>query len=138
VTAASRDSAPVLEEVLVANLTDDARRDANGDGAGREVRGDDGASSDVGLLPNVDPRGEDGAATNPAGAAKGGALKRGVRGVAGHGVVVGGGDRGTKEDIVLNDSEGGEVDVALDLDALANENVIVNDAAPANERGGAN
>ena len=97
--------------------------------ARRHVVGDDGAGGDEGLLADLDARHEHGGAADPARAPQDRAAQRRVGRVAAHRVVVGGQHAGAEEDVVLDDAEAGHVDVGLDLDARADDDVVVDGRA---------
>ena len=104
----------------------DTRRVAIDDGVGRHVLGDNRACANEGVFADDDP-GQDGHVDTDARAAfDGRAAGMGAFGAQGaH--VVGNGDTGSQEGVVFDGGELGHVDVAVDLDVVADAAAVVND-----------
>src|SRR6185312_4958445 len=122
--------APALEQVLLADLADEAAGHAHHDAARRHVARDDGPGRDEGLLADLDAGRDHDAPADPAGAAEAGSAHRRLGSVAAHRVVVGRGRAGPDEDVVGDGAEGRQVDARLDAHARADLHVVVDHAPP--------
>src|SRR3954447_25812843 len=133
----SRELAPALEQVLVADVPQFPGWDAHDHLARRDVLQHDRTGTDHRLLADFDAGQDDRAASHPAGAPKRRTLRWLARSVAAHRVVVGQDDPWAEEGVVLDLRPCRDVAVALDLDAGTDRHVVVDRTAPADHGLGA-
>src|SRR5215207_11729808 len=106
-------SSPAVDQVLVGDLADRPGRDAGDDLAWADGPDHGRPRGDERLLADLDAGADDGAPSDPAGAAQDGAAQALPRRMPTHRVVVGEHDSGAEEDVFLEHAAAGDVAAGL-------------------------